>query len=140
LAHSELPRSDPSPSIRVHGQIHDRGRTVSECSVVFSSATPGTAASDWDLTDAEGRYEVWLPAGAYAVACEDDTSVETQVVLPAGVEMYLLDLDIAFPSRGAVGPPRERARSRTPGPRRRASRPTIPVPAIAERSQGPAIR
>ena len=82
--------------VRVHGQVRQAGRPVANYDLVFKPLDDGrdVGQGDWDFTDSNGRYEVLLPAAAYAILNDDEGPCLWNVVVPRNKAELVLDLDL----------------------------------------------
>lgn len=89
---------DPRPRharVRLHGSVVRNGAPVPGFDLSFVNAARREA--DWDFTDAEGAFEVWVAPGAYEVRRDEAGPRVERVVVPglAGEQR----LELALPPR-----------------------------------------
>ena len=82
--------------VRVHGQVRRGGRPVAKVDLAFRAigAELDDDEGDWDFTDENGRYEVLLAPARYVVLNDDEGSWITNMVVSAGEDELVLDLDL----------------------------------------------
>ena len=79
----------------VHGRVRRAGAAIEGFDLVFEPLDrPLGSPGDWDFTDDEGRYEVEVPPGSYAVRRDDDGAWVRDALVPAGLEELELDIDL----------------------------------------------
>lgn len=93
--------------VRVLGRMSRAGLPVADYDLAFHALHAGLASDpeDWDVTDEDGRFEVELPVGGYAVIHADGGPWIRDVLVPGDEPELALDIDLPLRAiRGNVSP------------------------------------